>query len=430
MDPSPFSMYPPHSISPPPIIPVIPTSTTATTYAANPTTTSTTTAAFLANPTPTTPASLNHPSYSEMIYEAIGALKERDGSSKRAIAKYIEGAYKNLPPTHSALLTHHLKRLKSNGHLVMVKKSYKLPRSDNHLPEASAADAAAVPVLASDAAGPKRSRGRPPKSKPTTTPAGEPISQSVVVGAGQADAGGSNVQLQPAAEVVKRTAGAGRRKKNGPVAAATERGVKKVRGRPPKSAATVAKKNTGRPKKMTSTGVSTVVAQNGVKRKRGRPPKAQVQLQAQPIVVPYANDGTTNYATSNVGMPNTPRSRGRPSKIAALPTAVGGAVPGKRRGRPPKVAGVSKPMKPKKSTGKPVGRPKKTTEVPVQQTSLATAYGDLQRKLQFFQSKVKQAVDMLKPQFTSESNISAVAVIQELEGLAAMDISVPFREEA
>ncbi|GKV05144.1 hypothetical protein SLEP1_g17186 [Rubroshorea leprosula] len=424
-------MFPPHSISPPPIVPVIPTTTsttsTTTVYAVNPTTTSTTTAAFVANPTPTTPASLNHPTYSEMIYEAIGALKERDGSSRRAIAKYIEGAYKNLPPTHSALLTHHLKRLKSNGHLVMVKKSYKLPRSDNHLPEASAADAAAVPVPTSDAAGPKRSRGRPPKSKLTTTPAVEPISQSVVVGSGQADAGGSNVQLQPAAEVVKRAAGAGRRKKNGPVAAAAERGLKKVRGRPPKSAATGAKKNTGRPKKMTSTGLSTVVAQNGVKRKRGRPPKAQVQPQAQPIVVPYANDATTNYTTSNIGVPNTPRSRGRPSKIAALPIAVGG---GKRRGRPPKVAGVSKPMKPKKSTGKPVGRPKKTTEVPVQQTSLTAAYGDLQRKLQFFQSKVKQAVDMLKPQFTSESNTSAVAVIQELEGLAAMDISVPFREGA
>ncbi|GMY38415.1 Histone H1.2 [Fagus crenata] len=34
------------------------------------------------------------------------------------------------PPTHSALLTHHLKRLKNSGLLIMVKKSYKLPRFD------------------------------------------------------------------------------------------------------------------------------------------------------------------------------------------------------------------------------------------------------------------------------------------------------------
>lgn len=48
------------------------------------------------------------------------------------------------------------------------------------------------------------------------------------------------------------------------------------------------------------------------------------------------------------------------------------------------------------------------------------------------QSKVKQVVGVLKPQFTSESNISAIGAIGELEGFAAMDFStpLPFKEDA
>ncbi|KAF2307802.1 hypothetical protein GH714_031898 [Hevea brasiliensis] len=75
--------------------------------------------AHAANATPTVTQSFNHPPYADMIFAAITALKEREGSSKRAIAKYIEKAHTGLPPTHSALLTHHLKRLKSSGLLVM-----------------------------------------------------------------------------------------------------------------------------------------------------------------------------------------------------------------------------------------------------------------------------------------------------------------------
>ena len=45
------------------------------------------------------------------------------------------------------------------------------------------------------------------------------------------------------------------------------------------------------------------------------------------------------------------------------------------------------------------------------------------------QSKVKQAVGMLKPQLTHESPVTAIAAVQELEELAAMDLSAPLREE-
>ncbi|KAI9165006.1 hypothetical protein LWI28_005911 [Acer negundo] len=85
---------------------------------------------------PAAPPTLNHPPpYAEMIYAAITALKEKGGSSKIAVGKHIEQTYLNLPANHSTLLTQHLQRLKNTGHLIMVKKSYKLPRYDALVPE-------------------------------------------------------------------------------------------------------------------------------------------------------------------------------------------------------------------------------------------------------------------------------------------------------
>lgn len=46
------------------------------------------------------------------------------------------------------------------------------------------------------------------------------------------------------------------------------------------------------------------------------------------------------------------------------------------------------------------------------------------------QSRVKQAVGVLKPQLNSETASSAVAAIEELEALASIDINLPSREEA
>ena len=45
------------------------------------------------------------------------------------------------------------------------------------------------------------------------------------------------------------------------------------------------------------------------------------------------------------------------------------------------------------------------------------------------QSKVRQAVGVLKPQLTNETPVSVVTAIQELEGLASMDINAALREE-
>lgn len=120
------------------------------------------------NPPPQDPTlapdfSFPEPDYAELITAAITALKEKEGSSRVAIAKYIDRVHPNLPPNHSALLTHHLKRLKNSGYLAMVKHSYLLatPGSAPPPPEAAAVDS-----NGGDATPSKRKPGRPPKSKP------------------------------------------------------------------------------------------------------------------------------------------------------------------------------------------------------------------------------------------------------------------------
>ncbi|KAJ8553458.1 hypothetical protein K7X08_024136 [Anisodus acutangulus] len=103
-----------------------------------------------------------HPDYAEMITEAITALKEKEGSSRIAIAKYIDRVYTNLPPNHSALLTHHLKRLKNSGYLAMVKHSYMLAVPGSAPPVMAAVDSNGTDVSSLT----KRKPGRPPMLKP------------------------------------------------------------------------------------------------------------------------------------------------------------------------------------------------------------------------------------------------------------------------
>ncbi|OAY40560.1 histone H1 isoform X2 [Manihot esculenta] len=380
--------------------------------------------AHAANPNPTVNQSFNHPPYADMIFAAITALKERDGSSKRAISKYIEKAYAGLPPTHPALLTHHLKRLKSSGLLEMVKKSYKLPRSDasndinNTDLTQSQSESQPHPVAgsaASSLSGPKRGRGRPPKPKSisislidsiagavqpierpnslanaalglslSTQPnvAAYPLSIQPNIAANLPNAG------TPAAQLQMDKKGPGRPKK---VAGQGAPLLAKRRGRPPKGVSIGAKKSPGRPRKVPK-----------------RLPKS--------VVVPYATGAT---------VPIVPRPRGRPKKSPVLAAADGSVVvPARKPGRPPKIGGVVKAKE-----GRPVGRPKKwaVTDASQQQEE---AYGDLKRKFEIYQSRVKQAVGVLKPQLNSETASSAVAAIEELEALASIDINLPSREEA
>ncbi|KAL0464162.1 UNVERIFIED_CONTAM: hypothetical protein Slati_0303800 [Sesamum latifolium] len=148
-----------------------------------------------------------------MITAAISALKERNGSSKRAIAKYIETHYANLPPTHSALLTHHLKRLKINGQIPLLlgprdglaglrspsPKQVKLPcpfllnvdiNSVPGQPQQNVAVGPGTvyvdvgPVNGPAAGGPVRGRGRPPKQGGFKRGPGRPPKNGVATAAG------------------------------------------------------------------------------------------------------------------------------------------------------------------------------------------------------------------------------------------------------
>nr|AAA50303.1 histone H1 [Pisum sativum] len=69
---------------------------------------------------------LSHPTFAEMITEAITSLKERTGSSQYAITKFIEEKHKDLPPTYRKLVLLHLKKSVASGKLVRVKSSFKL----------------------------------------------------------------------------------------------------------------------------------------------------------------------------------------------------------------------------------------------------------------------------------------------------------------
>ena len=66
-----------------------------------------------------------HPKYEEMVKAAIVALKDRNGPSVPAIAKYIGSSFK-LPDNYKKILSTQLRNLVASGKLVKVKASYKL----------------------------------------------------------------------------------------------------------------------------------------------------------------------------------------------------------------------------------------------------------------------------------------------------------------
>ncbi|KAG5142357.1 hypothetical protein JHK82_018052 [Glycine max] len=376
-------------------------------------------------PPPISEPPSNHPPYAEMIYTAIEALKEKEGSSKRAIAKYIEQVYKeHLPPNHSILLTQHLTLLKSSGMLQMVKKSYALPRS---VPLTGAA-----PAQAHDAATSAlqltspRPRGRPRKAQIPV----QNLPQDI------------NVQVQQNAEPVWAALGLadepvqteGSSKKRGrPKKSVTPGAGPAKRGRPPGSG-----KRLGRPPKDKSVTTTTTDV-SGPKRRPGRPPKNQ----SQPTPIPFAPaDAAAAVGTEYVAAAETvpvdaaaalgPRARGRPKKYADEMVAAGrgrgrgrgrGGGGGRGRGR----GRGQLPAQLRKSGARPVGRPKKGSTSA--STSQNAANEDLRRKLEHFQSKVKESLAVLKPHFNHESPVTAIAAIQELEVLGTMDLNAPLRDE-
>ncbi|PWA52140.1 histone H1 [Artemisia annua] len=68
-----------------------------------------------------------HPPILQMVRDAIVTLKERNGSSRYAIQKFIEEKHKDLPANFKKMLLNHLEKLVASDKLVRFKASYKLP---------------------------------------------------------------------------------------------------------------------------------------------------------------------------------------------------------------------------------------------------------------------------------------------------------------
>jgi len=116
-------------------------------------------------------AAASHPTYFEMIKEAIAALKDRTGSSSVAIAKYIEEKHgKSLPANFKKMLSVQLRSSAAKGKLVKVKASYKL----SDAAKKGSPKKAAKPVAAKAAAKPAKTAAKPKKdaAKPKKAAAG------------------------------------------------------------------------------------------------------------------------------------------------------------------------------------------------------------------------------------------------------------------
>lgn len=341
-----------------------------------------------------------------MIRSAIVALNEKDGSSRQAIAKYIESNFKIVPSqTHGYELTQQLKRMKTSGQLVLNKHSYMFPGSMT-VPAASVNSAGGfdgmnqgqVQVLD----GIKRRPGRPPKLQPNGGLMGS-AAQPVSVGFENQQVGGaatgfgvptSNLFVGLNSGELQFSGGNGSTDGTAPVSNVVTAPVSHVVTAPVSHASTVvnnggAMYDAGAVANVVPLEQSDVVS---AKRGRGRPRKMQTSaVGVEGAIVVSA--GKDDAAQNNVGDGApvvTPtvlgkRRRGRPAKLdmmATGPVVNGGAkeqggkaivpVEGKRgRGRPRKNAAGANgaagagvfpvAKKPKKVSGKTLGRPRKVT---------------------------------------------------------------------
>eukprot|EP00253_Pinus_taeda_P003029 PITA_03029 len=114
----------------------------------------------------------SHPTYLQMITEAITSLKERTGSSQYAIAAYIDNKYQSqLPPNFKKLLTVQLRNLAKSGKLTKVKNSFKLSEELKKRLKPKAARPVKAKSMANKPAAKSKAAPGPKKvSKPAKTP--------------------------------------------------------------------------------------------------------------------------------------------------------------------------------------------------------------------------------------------------------------------
>ena len=107
------------------------------------------------------PKATAHPKYEDMVKAAILALKDRNGSSVPAIAKYLAANYK-LPDNFKKILSTQLKNLVKSGKLLKVKASYKLGEALKKVPKKPKKKAA--PKKKKAAKKPKKAAKKPKKA--------------------------------------------------------------------------------------------------------------------------------------------------------------------------------------------------------------------------------------------------------------------------
>ncbi|KAJ0463042.1 putative linker histone H1/H5, domain H15, AT hook, DNA-binding protein [Helianthus annuus] len=375
------------------------------------------------------PPATTHPPYAEMITAAITALKDKDGSSRQAISKYIEKEFAHLPPTHSTLLTHHLKRLKNLGQLVMVKHSYMLASRSAEFVDFSgnvtdASFASGGFNSENSGSGSKRKPGRPPKLKPVPGFGVHNQVQNADVAAYQPqfqDFGGS---YGSGSEVQGGTAaGSG----SEPLFASLGLGDDGVAAVEP----VVASENVN-----TNTPVV-------VKRGRGRPPKSASASGGQAVVSGSEVQGQVAGTGSDGGggVQGVEVALGRPGRKA------NGVRVKRGRGRPKRIGfgAVTVPLS--GNLLRPRGRPKRAvrqkvtavnggaglvgksfgsiskggpgTAVLVTDPEQLVVYQELKSKYEHLQSKVKQVASMVKSCIDPDFGNTALGALQELEDLAA-----------
>jgi len=114
----------------------------------------------------------DHPKYSQMISEAIQALKDRNGSSRQAISKFIKATYKVDESSSETHIKQALRRGVKSGTLIQTKGtgasgSFKIPK----LPKSGAAAEKKKPVKKPakkpTAPKPKKKKEATPKKKKT-----------------------------------------------------------------------------------------------------------------------------------------------------------------------------------------------------------------------------------------------------------------------
>ena len=114
----------------------------------------------------------DHPKYSEMVVAAVTALKERGGSSRQKIIKYIEANYK-VNDNNKVYIKQALKKLVSNGMLVQSKGtgasgSFKLGEKPKK-PVKKPVTKKKTPVKKPAAAAVKKTTAKKPAAKKTPT---------------------------------------------------------------------------------------------------------------------------------------------------------------------------------------------------------------------------------------------------------------------